>query len=326
MTLNEFLTEIANAIRSKKGTSGTIKATSFASEIASLNTGSGKPTLFAPSIAFDEDTAVLTVSDNASNGGFTVTYDLYADGAKVTTLSRKTVTLADYINHTKTINVWVQANSTNFNPSESNTIEWEFTDGELEYSLWSDGTYGVSGMTGTFSNGEVIIPDTYNGKNVTFIYGAAFEDNEDIKSVVGGDNVALIGERAFAGSSLESITMGFVREIGLEAFDMCSNLTSVNLGGSLIFIREGAFMSCAFERILLPATVSTIEDYAFSGCSNLEFFVLEAETEYEIPTLGVDVFENCPVNILVHPDLVSTLKAKTNWSNYANKIFGTDEF
>ena len=39
MTLNEFLTGIANAIRAKKGTTGTIKATDFASEIASISGG-----------------------------------------------------------------------------------------------------------------------------------------------------------------------------------------------------------------------------------------------------------------------------------------------
>ena len=41
MTLNEFLTEIANAIREKKGTTAQIKATDFAREIASISGGGG---------------------------------------------------------------------------------------------------------------------------------------------------------------------------------------------------------------------------------------------------------------------------------------------
>lgn len=39
--LNEFLTNIANAIRSKKGTTSPINAQNFASEISSIETGSG---------------------------------------------------------------------------------------------------------------------------------------------------------------------------------------------------------------------------------------------------------------------------------------------
>ena len=39
--LNEFLTNIANAIRSKKGTTSPINAQNFASEIESIETGSG---------------------------------------------------------------------------------------------------------------------------------------------------------------------------------------------------------------------------------------------------------------------------------------------
>lgn len=39
--LNEFLTNIANAIRSKKGTTDKINAQNFASEIESIETGSG---------------------------------------------------------------------------------------------------------------------------------------------------------------------------------------------------------------------------------------------------------------------------------------------
>lgn len=40
-TLGHFLTDVADAIRTKKGTSGTIEASAFDSEIASIPTGSG---------------------------------------------------------------------------------------------------------------------------------------------------------------------------------------------------------------------------------------------------------------------------------------------
>jgi hypothetical protein len=41
MTLGEFLTSVANAIRNKKGTTGKINAANFADEIAGITTGSG---------------------------------------------------------------------------------------------------------------------------------------------------------------------------------------------------------------------------------------------------------------------------------------------
>ena len=40
--LGDFLTDIADAIRAKKGISGSINAQNFASEIASISTGGGE--------------------------------------------------------------------------------------------------------------------------------------------------------------------------------------------------------------------------------------------------------------------------------------------
>lgn len=47
-TLNNFLTDVAEAIREKKGTTGTIPASSFDTEIASIESGGGGETELPP--------------------------------------------------------------------------------------------------------------------------------------------------------------------------------------------------------------------------------------------------------------------------------------
>ena len=67
---------------------------------------------------------------------------------------------------------------------------------ELSFTLLDDDTYAVSaGNAGKLSH--IIIPDTYKGKSVTVVMDNAFKENQNIKSVVIGNNVTTIGRDAF---------------------------------------------------------------------------------------------------------------------------------
>ena len=72
----------------------------------------------------------------------------------------------------------------------------------LEFTSNSDGTYSVTGYTGSAT--DVIIPSTYNGKAVTSIGYCAFWDCSSLTSIEIPDSVTSIGYQAF--SSCSSLT------------------------------------------------------------------------------------------------------------------------
>jgi hypothetical protein len=53
--------------------------------------------------------------------------------------------------------------------------------------------------------------------------------------------------------------------IGDNEFEYCLNLSSVTLGNSLASIGSGAFNGCPLVRVIIPATVTNIGDYAFQA-------------------------------------------------------------
>ena len=97
----------------------------FSKVSVNVESGGEKPTLFTPSITLNSVSSELTIADNR-NGDFAVAYDLYANDEFIITLSSKMATLTDYIEHTETINIKVQAVGTNFNSSEFSVIEWKY--------------------------------------------------------------------------------------------------------------------------------------------------------------------------------------------------------
>ena len=133
------------------------------------------------------------------------------------------------------------------------------------------------------------------GNNLTILDDYAFRektnsaDRVKLKSIVLPDCLEVIGSRAFAFSSLESIHLGNnVKIIGDFAFSPASSLQSIDLPEGLLAIGECAFSNChALTSIRIPSTVTTIPavwpnwpdrtvvtqgDSPFFNCSNLASF------------------------------------------------------
>ena len=72
---------------------------------------------------------------------------------------------------------------------------------------------------------------------------------------------------------------------------------------------------------LYPASVTSIGDYAFQSCTDLEYVYVLPTTP---PTIGYNPFNACPdgLQIAVPAQLLKTYKEAENWSGYAAKMVG----
>ena len=312
--LGDFLTDIANAIREKKGISGSINAQNFASEIASISTGGGDtptpdtPTPDMPVIGDGKTYLYIKIAapgrmivplyftQTVANG---VTID-WGDGSATQTLSgtgnvNTTHTYADVGEYTIILN-----------PSSGCTLGLGH----------NSSSYCVMGSTGT--NGRVycnMLQAVEIGKNVTSIGYYAFGYCYSLTSVVIQQGVIGISDQAFYYCySLASVVIPQgVTSIGSNAFRNCYSLASVVIPGSItsmasyafgycyslasVVIQQGvtriggyAFYYCySLASVVIPQGVTSIGDYAFYYCYSLASVVIPQG----VTSIGSNAFRDC---------------------------------
>ena len=124
----------------------------------------------------------------------------------------------------------------------------------------ADFTFDVVGENGYVINkykgegGDVVIPDTYQGKPIVEIGEKAFDPDG----------------KAF--SKITSITMpDTVTTIGDWAFNDCIKMETIKLSSNLETIGENAFQRCdSLTVINVPEKVTEIKDLAFTMCEKLQ--------------------------------------------------------
>lgn len=162
-------------------------------------------------------------------------------------------------------------------------------------------TYTVSNGEATITDcdasvrGDITIPSTLGGYQVTIIGEYAFEDCHYIKNVVIPNGVTHIDDWAFSpwsGSSWLSnvVIPDSVISIGEGAFGYCDNLRELQLPNSVKHIGGGAFRDCSqLTSITLPDQLDTINDYMFDGCTLLRHVYINSNILY----VGDYAFREC---------------------------------
>jgi hypothetical protein len=124
------------------------------------------------------------------------------------------------------------------------------------------------------------------GNSVTSIRGGAFYNCSSLVSFTIPNSVTYIGHSAFAGCrSLTSITIGnSVTYIDYDAFQFCDGLTSVQISdiaawckisfntsqsNPLYYAHHLFINNEEIKDLIIPNSVTSIEDYAFCRCSGL---------------------------------------------------------
>lgn len=131
--------------------------------------------------------------------------------------------------------------------------------------------YKGSEATGsTAPTTEVSVPSTVTTSDgstyvVTKIADAAFEGQKQLTKVTIPETVVEIGDKAFAGTSIEEIKIpAATTTIGDGAFQGCDNLKTADLSESAIIeVPADAFNGTALNAVEIPATVTTIGVRAF---------------------------------------------------------------
>lgn len=104
-----------------------------------------------------------------------------------------------------------------------------------------------------------------------------------------GGNIAM---RAFAGSALESVMIEYTTTtLPGEIFKSCHNLKTVTISSNskLTTIGRNAFESSGIENIALPASLTTIGEYAFANCNKLKNIIIPNQ----VSSIGNYAFSDC---------------------------------
>lgn len=286
--LTDFLTDIADAIREKKGTTGTINPQDFSSEIASIESGGGG------------DGAVISAPISDVNF-----YDY--DGT---------------ILYSYTKEQFLALSAMPELPTREGLIcqGWNYRWGEAVSYVTDYGKLNIGAMYITddgdtrlyiriATEGRMTVP-LYWSQTVSSGVGIDWGDGSAIQSVSGTGNqntthtyakpgdyvirlkVANGCTLGFAAGALAYCVMGSTNNNGSAYRNM---LQRVEIGEGVTSVSQRAFSNCySLTSVTIPITVTKIGYAAFSYCYSLASITIpSAVTSFETYSYGVYTFNDC---------------------------------
>ena len=123
------------------------------------------------------------------------------------------------------------------------------------------------------------------------------------------NNITSISQYAFKGSKITSISISeSTKNIGIGAFEGCTNLNEISLPSSLTNIGSNAFKECTnLNTISLPSSITNIGSSAFKECTNLNTISLPTSYGASLTNIGSSAFEGCTSlnEIILSPSLTN---------------------
>ena len=203
---------------------------------------------------------------------------------------------------------------------------WQFTEDTTLYAFWVENVLtftwmgnGYSVRAGARANlvPSITIPAQYEGGTVTQIASSAFANLTSLTSVDIPDTVTNVPASAFEGcTALTDVNVysagaayaryssqdGVLYDMGAQdaphapqpAFMPAGKTGSYRIPDGVTTIPASAFAGSRIERIVIPASVTSIGTEAFANCSNLASVVFE-DLGASAPalTIGDRAFKNC---------------------------------
>ena len=210
---------------------------------------------------------------------------------------------------------------------------WNVFDGiyEGDYGEASDGTLSYRYFTS--ENIAVVIPGEYSGLQKVTIPGSVTLEGTTYP-------VKAVGTRAFNNcTSLDSLIIEEgVETIGNSAFEACYNLRYLVLPeglktiGSRAFVEMGSWWSSAKSKLVLPSTLTSIGEEAFSYARSLSLVVSKLSSPFAINKNvfcngwhyedETQIFEKSDATLYVPDGTKSTYLATEGWDMFADILEG----
>ena len=154
---------------------------------------------------------------------------------------------------------------------------------------------------------------------VTSISNSAFEGCTSLTTVSIPDDLTSVGLHAFDNTPWLDGQPNGVVYVGKVAYKWKGDAAIAAITDGTVSISQGAFSSAPITSVIIPASVTSIGDFAFYDCQNLTSVIVYATTP---PALGGSVFEDNAEDPLIYvPEgTEEDYWAAAGWKNYTGYI------